>query len=130
MVSTLDVFVYRAGKENENADALSRCSPGEQPADPISDDTQVAAIHTTEMSARELLAVGPNCVAELDEFPTEQQKDSDVQEIIAFLSTGKLPDCDQRAKRIAALAPLFALVNGVLYFLNSKGEDRKWCVVP
>ena len=77
-------IVYRAGKENGNADALSRCPLGEQPADPILDDTQVAAIHTTEMSARELLAVGPNCVAELDEFPTEQKKDPDIQEIIAF----------------------------------------------
>ena len=123
-------IVYRAGKENGNADALSRCPLGEQPADPILDDTQVAAIHTTEMSARELLAVGPNCVAELDEFPTEQKKDPDIQEIIAFLSTGKLPDCGQRAKRIAVQAPSFALVNGVLYFLDSKGGDRKRCVVP
>ena len=66
-------IVYRAGKENGNADALSQCPLGEQPADPILDDTQVAAIQTTEMSARELLEVGPNCVAELGEFPTEQQ---------------------------------------------------------
>ena len=75
-------IVYRAGNKNGNADELSRCPLGEQPADPIFDDTEVAAIHTTEMSARELLAVGPSCVAELDEFPTEQQKDPDVQEIM------------------------------------------------
>ena len=106
------------------------CPPGEQPADPFLDDTQVAAIHTTEMSARELLAVGSNCVAGLDKFSTEQQKEPSVQEIIASLSTGKLPDCDQRAKRIAAQVPSLALVNGVLYFLDSKGGDRKWCVVP
>ena len=106
------------------------CPPGEQPADPFLDDTQVAAIHTTEMSARELLAVGSNCVAGLDKFSTEQQKDPSVQEIIASLSTGKLPDCDQRAKRIAAQVLSLALVNGVLYFLDSKGGDRKRCVVP
>lgn len=105
---------------------MSRCPLGEQPLD----DTEVAAIHTNEMSARELLAVGPNCVAELDKFPTEQRKDPDIQEIIAFLSTGKLPDCDQKPKRIAAQAPSFALVNGVVYLLDSKGGDRKWCVVP
>ena len=136
-------IVYRAGKENGNAGALSRCPPGEQPADPILDDTQ-AAIHTTEMSARELLAVGPNCVAELGRFQTEQQKDPDVQEIIASLSTGKLPDCDQKAKRISAQAPSFVLVNGVLctswtqkveiasgvWFLDSyeRGSGRKTTV--
>ena len=69
-------IVYRAGKENGNADALSRCPLGKQPADPILDDTQVAASHTTEMSAKELLAVGPNCVAELDEF---QQNSRNIQ---------------------------------------------------
>ena len=109
---------------------MSWCPLGEQPADPIVDDTQVATIHTTEMSARELLEVGPNHVAELDEFPTEQPKDPDVQDITTFLSTGKLPDCDQRAKRIAAQASLFVLVKGVLYFLDSKDGDCKWCVVP
>ena len=66
--------VYRAGKENGNADVLSRCPLGEKPADPILDDTQVAAIHTTEMSARELLAVGPNCIVELDEFQQSRRK--------------------------------------------------------
>ena len=117
-------------KENRNADSLSRYPLGEQPADPILDDAQVAAIQTTEMSARKSLVVGPKCVAEWEEFPTEQQKDLDVQEIIAFLFTGKLTDCDQKAKKVAAQSPLFAFVNGILYFLDSKGGDCKWCVVP
>ena len=73
--------MYQAGKGNRNADALSECPLGEQPADPILDDTQVAAIQT---SAKKLLAVGPKYVAGSDEFPREQQKDPDVQEIIAF----------------------------------------------
>ena len=74
--------MYQAGTENRNADALfGVLLEINLHADVVLDDTQVAAIQTTKINGRKLLAVGPNCVIELDEIPTEQQKDPNVQEI-------------------------------------------------
>ena len=41
-------IVYRAGKENGNANALSRCPQGDQPTEASLTDVQVAIVHATE----------------------------------------------------------------------------------
>ena len=123
-------IVYRAGKENGNADTLSRCPHGDQPSEASLTDVQVAAINSMETDAKQFLQIEPVHVRETEDFTSEQRKDAEVLEIITFLSTGQLPDSDPRAQKIAAQAPSFAVVDGVLYFLDSKRGDRKRCVVP
>ena len=62
-----------------------------------------------------------------DSFVDEQQKDSEILEMILYLTKDDLPDCDKTARKIVAKAPCFT---GILYFLDSKRGGRKRCVVP
>ena len=71
-------------------------------------------------------------------------KDLGLQDMIVFLREPKLPQVEERARRIALQghffffvgrgSPLFLttllLVENVLYFLDSKRENRKYAVVP
>ena len=124
-------IVYRAGKENGNTDALSQCPHSDQPAEGTLTEVQVASIHTTKMDARQMLESEPVWARRPDEeFLMEQRKDPEVLEIITFLTTNQLPDCEKRARRVAAQAPSFAMVKGVLYFLDSRHGDRRRCVLP
>ena len=122
-------IIYRPGKENANADALSRAPCGEEPTEPIVADVQVSVVQTKDMDAAELLQLGPT-VQGSDSFCTEQRKDPEVLEMVSYLSSGHLPDDEKAAKKIVLQSSLFTLVNGVLYYLDPKRADRKRCVVP
>ena len=80
-------IVYRAGRENGNADTLSRCPHGDQPSEASLTDVQVAAINSMETDAKQFLQIEPVHVRETDNFASEQRKDAEVLEIITFLST-------------------------------------------
>jgi len=112
-------------------DALSRAPCGEPPEEAIVTDVQIAAIHSanTDADLCDLLELEPATVIDVS-FVEEQRKDPDILEIVSYLYKGELPDCDKKAKRLAAQAPLFTLMNGILYFLDSKRGGRKRCVVP
>ena len=53
-----------------------------------------------------------------------------LQQLLCFIQNGTLPDNNDSARKVAAQAPLFTLVDGVLFFINPKYRDRKQCVVP
>ena len=121
-------IIYRAGKENANADALSRAPWGESPSEALVTEVQVASIH----SASDLLSLEPATVPAKpnESFAEQQRKDTDILELVSYLTSETLPDCPLKAKKIAAKAPLYTLINGILYFLDSKREGRRRCVVP
>ena len=50
--------------------------------------------------------------------------------LIEYLEAGVLPDESAQAWKIAAQAPSFTLVNGVLYFVDPKCPKQKRAVVP
>ena len=52
------------------------------------------------------------------------------KKIIEFLNDGSLPDDSKVAKKIAAQASSFAVVNGILFFVDSKHNHKKRCAVP
>ena len=60
-------------------------------------------------------------------FAQEQRKDA---QIIDYLEKRTLPKSTMDARRIVALALLFALVDRVLYYLDDKQPDVKRIVVP
>lgn len=124
-------IVYRAGKENANADALSRAPCGGTPLEAIVTDVQVAAIHSVDTNAgvSDLLRLEPTAVPN-DSFAQEQRRDADIMELVAYLTSETLPDCAQKARKLVVKAPLYALVNGILYFIDSKREGKRRCVVP
>ena len=106
---------YRAGKENVSADALSRSPRDPAPKEGIAQgETQVAAV-TIGGDIAALLEAEPAPPQIQDHYGTEQLKDPRLQEMIEFLEKGTSDD--NRAKKIDAQEPQFALTDNVLYYI-------------
>lgn len=58
----------------------------------------------------------------------EQEEDPEIKEIIDYLKGTKLPQDDKRAKALVLRADKFVTVDGILYFLDGKNNQR--AVVP
>lgn len=137
-VKEVDI-VYRSGKENLNADALSRRPHLLAPSEGIAEaDVQVAMIDSTAVcdlekySIRDLLHTGPQSevASTSNSLAVEQRRDPEVSQMISYLENGELPSDDKQARKIAAQAPLFVIVDDILYYLHPKRDDRKCVVVP
>ena len=109
-VKKLDI-VYRAGRENDNADALSRAPCGQSPEEPVVTDSQVMVVTSASANAdiHDLLKLGAVTRGN-DSFVDEQQKDSEILEMILYLTKDDLPDCDKTARKIVAKAPCFTVI--------------------
>ena len=129
-VSEVDI-VYRSGKTNVNADALSRnpCAPA--PQEGIGEcEVQVAIVTggpSTDIGT--LLQSSPVDSAPIS-FGDEQRKDADLNELICFLETEELPEDNRRAKKVATQRSLFAIIEDVLYYVDTKRGYQKRIVVP
>ena len=64
------------------------------------------------------------------DFTPEQQKDQWIREMASFLKDGKLPDNEARAHKIAAQAPHYSLVSGILYYIDPRKRSCKQTVLP
>ena len=134
-------IVYRAGRLNSCADALSRHPVGTAPVQPEWEDpTQIASVRSTvtldSESAVEnttglttLLSQPPAAVSNQD-FATEQRKDPELVELITFLERGELPADDRRARRIILQKPVFTMEHGMLIYIDAKQDHRRRVVVP
>ena len=60
----------------------------------------------------------------------EQRKDPKVLELIKYLEDGTLPCDEKQCCRVVAQSTLFALVDGVLFYVNPKRKHQKRAVVP
>ena len=136
-VNSLQI-IHLSGKENVNADALSRNSLA-QPAEDQLGPCQVAALTTQESLAevsdnlediQALLNLEPDVPTDLTSFSTEQRKDSQLVEIIQFLTQGMLPSDESRARKVALQAPLFAVIQDTLYFLDKPDTTRTEAAIP
>ena len=63
-------------------------------------------------------------------FREEQRKDSQVNEVIHFLETQELPSDDRRARKIASQQSLFAILDGILYYIDHRRNHQRRVVVP
>lgn len=64
------------------------------------------------------------------EFHSEQQKDVKVKELYDYVARGKVPEDKQQANKLCGQAVHFAVIDDILYFIDSKQEGRKRVVVP
>ena len=131
-------IVHRPGCENAGADTLSRNPIASVSEEQTDGEVQVAQVKTTatsdlsDVSISQLLDMPPSqdntqLMCSLDK---EQEKDSELNSVIKFPETGVLPDHEQLAKKIAAQASQFVMIDGILYFIDAKHGNRRRVVVP
>ena len=81
------------------------------------------------MEVEELLVTSPKTVVPSG-YAEQQWKDPKLTVLMSYLVRGDLPDDPKYAQRIAAKAPLFTVIEDVLYFVDQKRYHRKHAVVP
>ena len=113
---------------------MSRYPPDRAPNVYQSDEVQIAAIQTTqpatELDIRSLLGrhhslTNSASSAPKNEFALSQQQDPELLKIIQFLTNDLLPDNKTDEKKVVAQAHSFAIVDGVLYFIDVKHNHQK-----
>ena len=125
-------IVYRAGKDNVAADALSRNPLQVVPVEGLAEDeTQVAAITSLPRSTiHEVLQADPVIKGPPNDLLEAQQKDPEVLEMVEYLEHGKLPDNDKEARRIVIQSSTYCVTDKVLYYVDSHRRNIKRIVVP
>lgn len=108
--------------------------PNNQPA-PLhgiaQDETQVAAVHT-DTDITELMQVGPvpPGVDEQENYGAEQGKHPNLKEMIDVLWNGVLPEDPDTARKFSAQECPFALMDGILYFIDANHSNCRRVAVP
>ena len=134
-IKELDI-VHRAGRNNLHVDALSR-----QPVLPAITDAEVdSEVQVAQISVNvepdpdtvgALLGRDPmsDNVNKSNLFAEEQLKDIALKPIIAYILQGIIPEEPQLATRTVTQAPLYTMMDGILYYTGQKGDPPK-AVVP
>lgn len=81
------------------------------------------------VSVSELLSAPPAVMLPHD-YGREQRKDKQLVDILNILQTGTLLESDTLACKIVLKAPLFAVVDNNLYYVNPKHCAGRRAVVP
>ncbi len=100
---------YKAGHANCNADALSRMYENEQPAEAVN------SVLSEETET---------------DLAIQQKDDLDFHEVFCFLESGELPTDDACARRVLLYHNCFAIIDGLLYFIDSKAKGIFHLAVP
>ena len=110
-IQEMDITIkHRAGRQNSNADALSR--------NPV-DASLVCAL-----SAVSDQSLFPDMVA----LQEEQRKDPELAAMLYYLQDGALPEDEKSARRIVVESKQHDIIDGVLHFENSAFPGC-WCIV-
>lgn len=119
-------ILYRSGKENVYADALSQSLQDVTPQLNIGGEAIVAAVDVNT-SIASLLQLGASSNTCPESFELEQQKDSWVHSMTQHLQSGELPNDQQDARKLVAMSSQFAVIDGILYHIDPKLQNRR-CV--
>ena len=122
-------IIYRSGRENIGADALSRnaildCSSG------MDLDEFVLRIGTEEKSITDLLTTPPQPSVLEGSLHQEQRKDPKLAVLINYLENGVLPREEKEARKTVAIATKFVILDKVLYFIDQKKTGKRRTAVP
>ena len=122
-------IIHRSGRKNIGADALSRnailnCESG------MDLDEFVLRIGTEEKSITDLLTTPPQPSVSGGSLHQEQRKDPKLAVLINYLEDGVLPKEEKEARKTAAIATKFVILDKVLYFIDQKKTGRRRTAVP
>ena len=126
-------IVYRAGKDNLHADALSRQPHLPAPAGVAQGDVQVCAVSAVNtLSERDdtvdaLLQADPEQRTDRESYDEEQQKDDSIRVLVNYLDGKVLPEYSQSARKVVLQASSFTQI---LYFIDVKQGNLQRVVVP
>ena len=109
-------ILYRAGKRNINADALSRFPVLEKSTHTPSDSPHAVVAATRPPSA-------PAKGGEAD-LATLQHKDTELFEVIDYLENGTLPADQKRAQELALCKSQYTVLDGVLYHVEKTRHSK------
>ena len=124
-------IMYRPGRDNDRADALSRNPVTAQQDDHLEEGAQVAQVTSaSEEDVSHLLEEEPGVSVLASNFHLEQKKDPELKTLFACLWHGELPTDSKEAQKVTAQALHFAVIDGLLYFVDKKAGNRKRVVVP
>ena len=118
---------YRAGRDNANADALSRQPHLPAPAvGTADDDVQVLSIEAvSEADISSLLELEPESVTSDYNPHGFSQEHDEILAMIRYLQEKTLPEATADTSRIAAQAPMFTVIDELLYYLDDKQPGIK-----
>ena len=124
-------IVYRAGRENASADALSRSPCTSAPSQGIAqDEVQVSSVASDEDLPMLLQANPLTGTQRHSNYSGEQLKDPDLRAMMDYLKGGELPNNLDEAKKLVAQESLFTIVDGTLFFIDHRHDSRKRVAVP
>ena len=93
-------------------------------------ESQVVTIKSIPSTIDQVLKSNPvGCDVSCD-LSEEQMKDDDIRMIKEYLVSGTLLEDKRSAHSIAAQAPSFCLIDGVLYYIDCRCGNSKRVVVP
>ena len=123
--------VFRAGKENVAADALSRNPLPEMPTEGLAEsETQVATISSLPKSTIQEVLQSDPVEGAPDDLLEAQRKDPEVLEMLNYLEHGELPANDKDAHRIVMQSSAYCLIDKLLYYVDTHRGNIKRIVVP
>ena len=133
-------IIYRAGKENAAADALSRSPVFPASAQGIGQDEMQVSVVTSADPEPSTALQGPTLSSLLHSTPAEenvtvdydveQMKDPGLRELALYLQREELPIDSERARRLVARAPQFVINDGILNYLDQGRRDSLRVAVP
>ena len=124
VLAELDLEIrYKPGRQNANADALSRAPADGGQLECDQPDVVVAAIEGSIVEELE-------DEEELPEVLRLQEEDAELQEMRELLQSGSLAEHAKLGKKQASELSRFALVEGVLWYVDSARGCRPRLVVP